>query len=67
MQDERSAFTTRALMVLDREARRAAECAERVRLVTQALAKRYGVATRTGRTVTNPTLDAAQTRYGDFE
>lgn len=35
--------TARALLALDREARRSAECAERVRLVVHALALRYGV------------------------
>lgn len=33
----------RAILVLERESRRAAECAERVRLVTAALALRYGI------------------------
>lgn len=41
--DSERDITARAILVLNREARRSAESAERVRLVTAALALRYGV------------------------
>lgn len=40
---DEEAATDRAILVLTREARRSAECAERVRLVLDALALRRGV------------------------
>jgi hypothetical protein len=42
----RADFETRSLVVLQTEAARVAEAAERVRLVVQAMAKRRGLAAR---------------------
>ncbi len=52
---DEEAATDRALMVLTREARRAQECAERVRLVVEALALRRGVIKP--RKITDETID----------
>lgn len=52
---DEEAATDRAILALTREARRSAECAERVRLVIDALALRRGVCSP--RKVANETVD----------